>query len=55
MKLITDKEIKELNISNSDIIRWVTQSFMDKSRCLLPHKIVKNLIMEMAFIIRCQL
>ena len=39
MKVIKDKEIKELGIRNEDVINWVTHSFKDKSKCLLPHKI----------------
>lgn len=39
MKIITEKEIAELNISPSECVDWVRESFLLKKEALLPAKI----------------
>lgn len=38
MKLITQQEIMSLGISPKNCVQWVTESFMMKYDCILPHK-----------------
>jgi len=39
MKIITDDEIKNLKISNNEILKWVNSAFLSKKDSLLPHKV----------------
>jgi len=39
MKIINDKEIEKLNISNQQILEWVKLAFLSKKDSLLPHKV----------------
>jgi len=38
MKIITSKQIEDLNISTGTCIKWVKEDFLFKSRCQLPAK-----------------
>lgn len=38
MKIITDEEVKKLNITPSTCVQWVTESFKLKYKCQLPAK-----------------
>ena len=39
MKIINDKEIEKLNISNQQILEWVKLAFLSKRDSMLPHKV----------------
>lgn len=39
MKIITDEEIKSIQISNHEILQWVESAFLSKKNSLLPHKV----------------
>jgi ornithine cyclodeaminase/alanine dehydrogenase len=39
MKILSDLDIKKLNIKDSDILEWVKQAFLAKKDSYLPHKI----------------
>lgn len=42
MNILSQKDIESLNVSNVDILEWVRQSFLNKSKSMLPHKISQS-------------